>query len=479
MSPPARPRARRPYWLAPVFVAMLFGPPAWVTAAMLATAACVSLTLGVRRAFGGRSGGSHEREEGVVLGVDPRGREIVLTDRQLSAHGLILGASGAGKSTTLLTILTDHVRRGRPVIAIDMKGSPAFVEELSAAAAAAGRPFAVWSLDGPSIWNPLRHGNPTQLKDKLIATERFTEPHYQRAAERYVQMVLRVLELAHPGRAPTLADVVTLMDPRRVPAVLRDVPRDTRERVQDYLSQLTPDQVSAARGLGTRLAVLTESHTGQYLQPTTGAHEIDLHAALSGDEVVVFSLNSSSYGRLAAQLGTLAIQDLVSASGERLSSGPVSALPQAIVGIDEFSALGADHLIGLVARGREPKVSVVFATQELADMERVARGLREQLVGNAAVKIIHRQDVPDSALMVAQMAGTELVWERTIQTGAGPLGRYTTRGGTRRQVERFVVHPNQIKTLGTGDAIMLTKQPAAQTRAMHVRPPQRGGRELG
>jgi hypothetical protein len=38
--------------------------------------------------------------------------------------------------------------------------------------------------------------NPTELKDKLIATERFTEPHYQRAAERYVQTVLRVLAQA-------------------------------------------------------------------------------------------------------------------------------------------------------------------------------------------------------------------------------------------------------------------------------------------
>ena len=43
---------------------------------------------------------------------------------------------------------------------------------------------------GPSHWNPLAYGNPTELKDKLVATERFTEPHYQRAAERYVQTAL-------------------------------------------------------------------------------------------------------------------------------------------------------------------------------------------------------------------------------------------------------------------------------------------------
>ena len=118
---------------------------------------------------------------------------MVLSDQQLSAHGLILGASGAGKSTTLLRILTDHVARNRPVIAIDMKGSPSFAGELERAAAAAGRPFALWSIDGPTHWNPLSHGNPTELKDRLIATERFSEPHYKRAAERYAQMALGCL----------------------------------------------------------------------------------------------------------------------------------------------------------------------------------------------------------------------------------------------------------------------------------------------
>ena len=94
----------------------------------------------------------------------------------------------------------------------------------------------MWTPDGPCCWNPLQYGNPTQLKDKLIATERFTEPHYQRAAERYVQTVLQVLRETHPGRAATLPEVVDLMDPRRLAATLRGVPRERAERVQDYLA---------------------------------------------------------------------------------------------------------------------------------------------------------------------------------------------------------------------------------------------------
>ncbi len=400
-----------------------------------------------------------------MLGVDRRGRLVRLGDAELSAHGLILGASGAGKTTTLLTILSDQIRRGRPVVAIDMKGSPAFVRALAESAAAAGRPIRVWTIDGGAYWNPLAHGNATELKDKLMATERFTEPHYQRAAERYIQTVFQVAARTHPGGPPTLHEVVALMDPRRLAASLRNLDRPLRERVQDYLAGLTHDQLSAVRGLQTRLAVLTESHTGRFLGPPAdpGGHVIDLRAALSGPEVVVFSLNSSTYGKLAAQIGTLAVQDLVAASGDRLlepSRG--RSLEQAVIGIDEFSGLGGDHVAALLSRGRESGMPVFVATQELADLERASAGLQDLVLGVTAVKIVHRQEVPSSALTIAQIAGTEEVWEETRQIGGHLLGGHNTGRGTRRLVERYIVHPNEIKALRTGEAVVISKIRAGQ-----------------
>jgi hypothetical protein len=336
-------------------------------------------------------------------------------------------------------------------------------------------------LDGPSHWNPLAHGNATELKDKLIGTERFTEPHYQRAAERYIQTVLQVLEHTHPGRPPTLDEVVRMMDHRRLPSVARELPEPLAERITDYLDGLTGDQVSAIRGLGTRLAILTESHSAPFLTPAPDGRgtEVDLHRALSGGEVVLLSLNSGRYGKLAAQLGTLAVQDLVCAAGERLANDGDPGRPQAIVGIDEFSALGSDHVMQLIARGREPGVVVVLATQELADLDRAAHGLRDQVLGTAAVKIAHRQDVPASADAFAQMVGTVRVWEETRRIGGSAFARYDTGRGTRREVERFALHPNVIKELRTGEAVVITKQPAARARTVRVGPPRREGPELG
>jgi conjugal transfer pilus assembly protein TraD len=472
---------RRHYWLLIPFAVLMALPAAWAMGAVIGGVVGAAVIRAARATGRSRATAEQLRAGGLVLGAGRRGASVVLADSQLSAHGLILGATGAGKTTTLLTILIDQIERGAPVVAVDLKGSPEFERTLTAACAACGRKPRVWTPDGPSHWNPLAYGNPTELKDKIISTERFTEPHYQRAAERYVQTVLQVLEATHPDRPPTLAEVVSLSDPQRLAGVLRRAPRPLAHRVQDYIFSLTHDQLSAVRGLGTRLAIVTESHTGRYLAPPEqpGAPSIDLRTALGGGDVVLFSLHSSSYGKLAAQLGTLAIQDLVSAAGQRLRERGRERPARAIIAIDEFSALGADHVIALLARGRESGFTVLLATQELADLDRAAPGLRDQILGNTAVKIAHRQDVPSSAQTIAQMAGTVQVWEETQQLGGGLLGPYGNGRGTRRRAERFVVHPNEIKSLRTGEAVLITKLPTARARTVKVaRPRERPGREL-
>ena len=99
----------------------------------------------------------------------PRGRLVRLGDDELSAHGLILGASGAGKTTTLLTILTDQVRRGPAGRGDRHEGLAGVRARARRGGGRRGTP--VHGLDAstaPAHWNPLAHGNATELKDKLI-----------------------------------------------------------------------------------------------------------------------------------------------------------------------------------------------------------------------------------------------------------------------------------------------------------------------
>ncbi|MEO8966301.1 MAG: type IV secretion system DNA-binding domain-containing protein [Solirubrobacteraceae bacterium] len=473
MTPPPRPR-RNPYWTIPALLILLSVPLYW-SVALLATVIAVRAGVALAHPALARWAlrrAAAARGETVALGTDRQGHPVTLQERQLAAHGLIVGASGAGKSTTLLGILSEQIVRGRPVIAIDLKGSPAFTQRLQGAAAAAGRPLRIWTPDGPEGWNPLAVGNATELKDKLIATERFSEPHYQRAAERYVQTAIGALHAG--GRDVDLLSVVALMDPRRLSVLARGLRPAMADRVQDYLGSLTRDQLSAVRGFGTRLALLSEGTAGPFLSGApANPVPIDLRRALAGDEIVVFSLNSGRYGQLAAQLGTLAIQDLVSATGHRLQGmADGSTPPLATIAVDEFSALGSDQVLALLARGREAGVSVLLATQELSDLERAGRGFRDQVLGLTALKIAHRQDVPGSARTFAEMAGSEQVWEET-HTIQSPFGTRPRSRGTRRAVSRLVVHPDEIARLPTGEAVMLSKTPVSSVTRVRVNPAPR------
>ena len=250
-------------------------------------------------------------------------------------------------------------------------------------------------------------------------------------------------------------------------------------RVGPYISNLNRDQQSAVMGLQSRLALISESSLGAYLQP--GDPDLDPWRALcaGSNEVILFSLNSSRYGKLSAQIAALLIQDLTAAAGYRLS---LERKPLALIAIDEFSSLDADNLLALFAKAREAGISVILSTQEMADLERLAKGFRDQVLGNTAFAAIHRQNVPDSAELVARMIGTSTVWKHTYQTETvagfwGGRKEAFSGKGTAREVEEFRIHPNIIKDLPTGAAVIATKIPTARAELVRIQPwaPPNGG----
>jgi type IV secretory pathway TraG/TraD family ATPase VirD4 len=80
--------------------------------------------------------------------------------------------------------------------------------------------------------------------------------------------------------------------------------------------------------------------------------------------------------------------------------------------------------------------------------------------------------------MISDMIGTESVWDVTHNLQS-PLGRRSPSRGTRRAVERPRVHPNEIKTLRTGEAVIITKTPEARATRLQITPPRREPPDAG
>jgi hypothetical protein len=394
-------------------------------------------------------------DHGVALGVDKKGKPVIVKDEELNMHALVLGATGAGKTNTLMVILESAIRRGKPVIFVDGKGDPGLIADLEKLALKYERPFQAFSYSGDLHYNPLKHGNETELKDKLIAAEEWTETYYKRAAERYLQLVFKVIKLRNVP--PDLVNVQKLLETKTLLKWVKKtkLEKEEQEEIKDYVNGLDAGHKSAIDGLKDRLALMTESAVGPLFKDDGKA--LDLLEAVLDKRVVIMSLSGLSYSSFTPALGAMIVEDLKSVAAAITQKGRDDHI---YVVLDEFNLFAGEQVINMINKSRSAGFCCLIATQELADLA-IAGGdeLVDQVVGNTNVKIVHRQDVPDSAEYMAGVVGTHIVYRKSLNTEETIIGKRPTGVGNVSDEEVYVIHPNTLKTLGRGQAVVIRKIP--------------------
>lgn len=332
-------------------------------------------------------------------------------------HTLVVGATRSGKTVTMTWMAVQALAHGMGTVVLDPKGDRDLRGALHEAARRTGKRFLEWTPRGCTVYNPYAHGSETEIADKALAGERFTEPHYLRQAQRYLGHVVRALRKA--GLEVSLRSLVQQLDPSRLELLARTLPERDVLGLHDYLDSLTPRQLSDLSGVRDRLAIMAESDIGALLDPDTpNLDRLDLRDAVNARAIVYFNLEADQRPLLAQMLGAAIVQDL-QATVAALQGRPVATL----VLIDEFSAIVPERVVGLFARASGAGISLVLGTQELADLRIPGREtLPEQIMGNLSVLIAHRQVVPASANLIASMTEARGAW-RSSRHGDGRVTR--------------------------------------------------------
>jgi conjugal transfer pilus assembly protein TraD len=392
----------------------------------------------------------------LVLGRDEGGRwvSIPFAGRRRGTHALIVGATGSGKTVTQTWMAVRAIEQGMGAIVVDPKGDRAMRGAVRQAAEVASRRFIEWSPDGPSVYNPYARGSETEIADKVLAGERFTEPHYLRQAQRYLGHVVRALHAAE--LEISLRSVIDHLEPSQLERLVRGLPEGDAQATHAYLDSLTTRQQSDLAGVRDRMAILAESDVGVWLDPATaGCERFDLLQAAQARAIVYFDLAADTRPLLTQMLGAAIVQDLQTTTAS-LQARPTPTL----VVIDEFSALAAEQVVRLFGRASSAGLSLMLSTQELSDLRLPGRErLLEQVMGNLSVLIAHRQVVPDSAELIASLAGTRGAW-RTSRHGDGAITRTRTSEG--------VLTPNEIMGLGKGWAAVIAPADGCVAHIAHI-----------
>jgi hypothetical protein len=393
-----------------------------------------SFTLRARRRIPGAQ---------LILGLDEDLRAVSIPFGGVGGgtHTLVVGATGSGKTITQTWVMVRAIENGMGAVVVDPKGDDGMREQGRRAARAAGRAFIEWTPGGSTVYNPFARGSETEIADKALAGERFTEPHYLRQAQRYLGHVVRALRCGE--QEVSLGAIVHHMDPGQLERLARGLPEAEASATHDYLDSLSSRQRSDLTGVRDRLAILSESEVGRWLDPeTSGVGRFDLLEAVRARAVVYFNLESDRRPLLTNMLGAAIVQDLQTTVAA-LQGRP---LPTLVV-IDEFSAVAAAGVVRLFGRARSAGFSLLLGTQELSDLRLEGRErLLEQVMGNLSVLIAHRQVVPESAQLVASLAGRRGAW-RTSRHSDGRL--------TRTRISADVLDPGEVVRLGTGWAAVI------------------------
>ncbi|MFH0986039.1 MAG: TraM recognition domain-containing protein [Candidatus Omnitrophota bacterium] len=403
------------------------------------------------------------------------GEAVYLTCEQRSMHAEVVGSTGTGKSeSVLLPLLAHDIRNGRGAIVIDGKGDRELLDRIHSIVVRADRleDFYFFSLAKPdkcNSYNPLLRGNATELKDKIIGSMIWNEEFYRKMAEQAMLTLLKALK-ERPcekgsDKPPTIlfSEVYRCLTDFKALQELANatVDPETKGDLGKMLGRFDQNHKFLS-GLIADLYLTSRSEFSKLVDTPTP--EIDLLKIYKGNKIVYFQLNLQGYGETAKRMGRMILQDIRTVSGYIQSDMLTSERHFFPVFVDDASSFLDINFIDFLNKARAAGFGIMLLHQSLGDLVvRRDPSFQQQVIENTNIKIILRQDDPDSVEKLTKIGGTKKTLISTYQTEQKFTGKDFTGVGSIREGQEFRIEPDLIRGLKRGEAVVILKSPELYT----------------
>jgi len=416
-------------------------------------------------------------------------------------HGVIVGGTGAGKSTFLENIIAQDLTRRfgarkMPMIIFDGKGEREFLDHILPHIAAAGRLQDLRILDPTHPAESCRYNPFYSLDDAYQEHVNFIfrsfglrEDFFKGHQEAYLSDLVRVLQ--YTGKLFNVYDVLVM-------ALDEDVLQDQIKAAKARIATLTGlsmqkrlnfemsvkmlmrslqdrERVEKIQGLLNELLSFLEDE----LSVVTGAYQdlLTLDDVLENDLILFVSLNSNRNQRAVEALGKILLQNIQLMVGKRYSQTTASRSkdePMLSVILDEFAPFAYPGFTQVLQTARGAKVSFLFSFQSLPQLQRVSQAFADEVSSAPGTKMIMNVSEENTAQWFLKASARIATKRRSLsvrKTGIFTPKYIETGTGSESEAKETRAREDHIKNLPVGqmEILMVDSREGTLHSHLHVR----------
>jgi hypothetical protein len=441
------------------------------------------------------------QEAATLLGYNVHKEPWRWPDAVRIKHGVIVGGTGAGKSTFLENIIAQDLTRRfgtrkMPMIIFDGKGEREFLDHLLPHIAAAGRLQDLRILDPTHPAESCRYNPFYSLDDAYQEHVNFIfrsfglrEDFFKGHQEAYLSDLVRVLQ--YTGRLFNVYDVLVM-------ALDEDVLQDQIKAAKARIATLTSlsvqkrlnfemsvkmllrslqdrERVEKIQGLLNELLSFLEDE----LSVVTGAYQdlLTLDDVFENDLILFVSLNSNRNQRAVEALGKILLQNIQLMVGKRYSQTTASRSkdePMLSVILDEFAPFAYPGFTQVLQTARGAKVSFLLSFQSLPQLQRVSQAFADEVSSAPGTKMIMNVSEENTAQWFLKASARFATKRRSLSVRKTGIftPKYTETGmGSESEAKETRAREDHIKNLPVGqmEILMVDSREGTLHSHLHVR----------
>lgn len=401
-----------------------------------------------------------QHSDNILVGLTSDKVELHLSDEKRCTHVQIIGTTGRGKTHSVVVpwVLRDLIRN-KSVVLIDGKGSPDVPLSICTSLEEHGIKAEVLQFDldltNDSVQiNPLKSGTPQQITDRIFSAFEFNETFYRAVQYDTCGYLMRLIK--ETGNVPSFKLLYELLtDDKELSTLLKDLDDKNvlKKNLIDYLKTPLSERRQKMAGLTSQISPFAVGEISELVNG--GINEVLISDVINSEnsKLLIMSISTLKYQQIGHQLGKLVLQELAWSVGEREKNEDNKFCS---VFLDEFSEFVYPGFVRILNKARSAKVALHLSHQSMSDLSAVSPDFARSINTNTNIKCILGLNDPDTADFYAKHLGTfttNKLTEQIEERGFFKQHEETGRG-SRREVESYKVHPNDLKEFFDGKGVL-------------------------